>query len=219
MATVTPFHRFVEIVELAFARFIAALRLHAAALAMVSLFCSFAVYAQDVLPAPAAPGAPGGIAWVSALLQYVAVPLIPITGSLIIYVLTKLATYLHAKGDNSKVAGAFAIAVDFIETAFVHIRAGIESDLKDALADGTVDSVERQKLVDKLVSLVKAELPGSIQAILGATLGPSLETWLKGKAGQVVQAAVAEGEAKQLAANPLMVAPTSIAAPAPTSPR
>ncbi len=126
-----------------------------------------------------------------SVIAYILVPLIPALGTLIAAVLIKLATFLHAKEGNSKVAGAFAVAVDFLETAFTHVRAGIEPDIKAALADGTLDAQERAALVAKLVALVKLELPGGIMAILTKTLGPALETWLSGKAGQVVQAAVA----------------------------
>ncbi len=154
------------------------------------VLCGFAAHAQTVLVAPAAAGAPGGPAWVTALIQYCLVPAIPVLGTLTVWVLTKLATFLHTKGENSKVAGAFAVAVDFIETAFTHLRAGIEADLKLALADGTLDAKERADLVAKLVSLVKAELPGSIMGVLSGALGPSLETWLNGKAGDAIQKVV-----------------------------
>lgn len=149
----------------------------------------FAADAQTVLGNPLPAESFG-----QKVLAYVLPALVPIIGSLVIAVLTKLATFLHAKEGNSKVAGAFAIATDYIETAFVHIRAGIEADLKLALADGTLDAAERAQLVAKLVALAKAELPAGVQAILGGALGPALETWLAGRAGQVVQAAVSEGK-------------------------
>ncbi len=123
------------------------------------------------------------------MIAFVLVPLIPILGALIAAVLTKLVTFLHAKEGNSKIAGAFAIATDFVSTAFAHVRAGIESDLKLALADGTITDTERAALVAKLVALVKLELPAGMMAILSGALGPALETWLSGKADQVVRAA------------------------------
>ncbi len=161
------------------------------------LVCAFAAligvtaHAQTVLVPPTGePGAPTGPAWVTALIQYCLVPLIPVLGALAAWVLTKLAGFLHAKSDNSKIAGAFAVAVDYIETAFTHLRAGIEDDLKRALADGTLDPTERAALVAKLVSLAKAELPTGVMAILGGALGPALETWLNGKAGDAIQKVV-----------------------------
>lgn len=180
-------------------------------LASMALMFPALAFAQTVTPAPSS-----GPAWLGPVLQYIVVPLIPITGSLIVWALTELAKFLRAKGSNSKVAGAFAIAVDFFETAFVHLRAGIEGDIKDALADGTIDSTERANLVKKLVELAKAELPDGIKTILGGALGPALETWLAGKAGQVVQAAVAQGVTQTLAvaATPLV----AVTAPAPSGP-
>lgn len=145
--------------------------------------------------APVVLGAPPtGIDWGQAILKLVAL-LIPAFGALTIAALGYLTTFLRAKGRNSRIASAFAVAADYIEAAFVHVRAGIEDQLRAALADGTLDSTERAALVAKLVLLVKAELPGGIQTVLAGVLGSGLETWLSGKAGQVVQAAVDAGKA------------------------
>lgn len=152
-------------------------------------FLSFSAFAQTVLVDPTVPG-PKTAA--ESIIAYILVPLIPVLGALLAAALTKLTTYLHAKESNSKVAAAFAIATDFVSAAFTRMRAGIEPDLRMALADGSLDAMEREHLVAKLVALVKAELPAGIMAILGGALGPALETWLNGKAGQVIQAAVAE---------------------------
>lgn len=158
----------------------------AVAILFLLLAFPFGAHAQTVLveSTTATSGPPG---WVTALIQYFLVPLIPVLGGLLIAVLTKLATFLHAKEGNSKLAGAFAVAVDFIDTAFTHVRAGIEPDLKAALAEGTLDATERAALVAKLVALVKLELPSSIMGILSGALGPALETWLSGKAGDAIQ--------------------------------
>ncbi len=157
------------------------------AVAVLLVMLPASVFAQSVLVDSSAP-APKSV--VESIIAYILVPLIPIVGTLLAAALTKLVTYLHAKEANSKVAGAFAIAVDFIQAAFTHVRAGIEPDIKLALADGSLDAQERAALVAKLVELVKAQLPGGVMAVLKATLGTALETWLSGKAGEVVQAAV-----------------------------
>ncbi len=159
--------------------------------AVFSALTATVAHADVLPPAPAVPGAPTGPAWVTALVQYCLVPLIPVLGTLTAAVLAKGALYLHAKEGNSKVAGAFAIGLDYFTTAFTHIRAGIEPDLKLALADGTLDANERAALVAKLVALAKAELPGSVMGLLSKALGAGLETWLNGKAGDAVQAVVA----------------------------
>lgn len=154
------------------------------------LFCvllGFAAHAQTVIVDHPAPKTA-----LEMVIAYILVPLIPILGTLLAAALGKLVTFLHAKEGNSKIAAAFAVATDFVNTAFTHLRAGIEPDLKMALADGTLDAVERANLVTKLVALVKAELPAGLMGVLSATLGPALDTWLSGKAGQVIQAAVAE---------------------------
>ncbi len=171
-------------------------RFELAALQLVLLFTfaflvlfGFAAHAQNVLVAPAAP--PTQAAWVTTLLQYIVAPLVAVIGSMLAWVLAKLATWIHSKEANSKAAGAFAVAADYLSTAFTHLRAGIGPDLKLALADGTLDASERAELVKKLVGLAKVELPTGVLAVLGKTLGPALETWLSGRAGEVVQAVVA----------------------------
>jgi len=157
---------------------------------LLAILAPVVALAQDVLvPPPAAPGAPGGPAWVTSLLQYIVLPLIPAIGAVIVAALGKLALFLHSKEQNSKVAGVFAIATDFVENAFEHIRAGMEADFKVALADGKLDPVERAALLAKLLALVKAELPSGIQAALQAVFGAGLNTWLSGKASAVIDAA------------------------------
>jgi type IV secretory pathway TrbD component len=130
----------------------------------------------------------------SILGQIVAV-LLPVVLALVSAAAAKLVTYLHGREKESKVAAAFAIAGDFFVTAFAQLRAELEADLKAALADGTVDDAERKAMVSKLVALAKRELPTAIMAVLQAVLGLGLDTWLAGKAGLVVDTAVAHGAA------------------------
>lgn len=134
----------------------------------------------DPVPAPAP----------NLLGQLVAL-LLPVVIALVSAAAAKLVTYLHGKEKESKVAAAFAIAGDFFVTAFSHLRASLEPDLKTALADGKIDDAERKAMIDKLIALAKKELPAALMAVLQSVLGIGLDTWLSGKAGQVVDAAVA----------------------------
>ncbi len=143
----------------------------------------FAVFAQDAAPAPQP-------SVMQTLLGYILPMVVTAIGAVGTWALKQLADYLKSKSLNSRVAGAFSIAVDYLETAFTHVRAGIEPDLKLALADGTLDEKERADLVKKLVELAKAELPTSIQTVLRATLGAGFDSWLSGKAGEAVQKVV-----------------------------
>lgn len=159
---------------------------------LLAVFAPMLALAQNVLvPPPADPGAPGGPAWLTSLLQYIVAPLIPAIGTAALAAIGYLTVWLRGLGKTNKLAAAFAVATDFIEHALEHLRAGMEADFKAALADGKIDPVERAALLAKLLALVKAELPGGVMATLSAVFGAGLNTWLSGKASAMIDAAAA----------------------------
>ncbi len=145
------------------------------------------VLAQVTAPVAAQP------AWLTALLQYVVAPMLPLIGAALVGLLAKGVAFLHSKEKDSKALTALAVGADVVNAFVAHAEVAILPLIADAAKDGTITAAEGQAIKAKTLQLLKEQMPAALQATLGAVLGPALDTWLSGKLEQAVsqQGAVA----------------------------
>ena len=114
---------------------------------------------------------------------------VPLVSAAILWVFGKWAKVNY---DNTTLGKLLTQLRVMLQGFSSDITSGIQPDVAAAVADGVVTADERKMLIDKLVSLVKASAEQrfftQLQVLLGLSTGNALDTWLRGIAGDHVDA-------------------------------
>lgn len=104
--------------------------------------------------------------------------LLTLLAPLLTVLVTKAVTWLHSKEKESKLAFAGGIAGDLALAFINEAKDSLVPELKAALADGILDAVERTKLRDHLIAILKEKMPDAALKTLEAAFGAGLGSWL-----------------------------------------
>lgn len=103
------------------------------------------------------------------------------------------------------------------------VTSGMTQAVQEAAADGQITPAERAALVDKLVQLVKQSATGrflsQLESALGLATGSAFDTWLRGMAGEHIDAQIATSlpaQAKMGAATAALATAALVGSGAPT---
>lgn len=170
--------------------------------ALVAFIC----VAAPALAQDAAPAQPSPVTALQSVAKDAGPVVVDAIEALAVVLLALLSRLAHTANQSSALGRAVTIAADYISGASKHLLEGLAPEIKADLAnDGVIDAAERQHLLDKLILLVKAELPSPVQAILASGFGAGLETMLRGKIASALDAhlaTVAAGPTSAVAATP-----------------
>lgn len=161
------------------------------------------VLAQVEAPAPAEPSL------FQRIWGFVAPTLATAIGTLLVYLLGLLVTWVRSKAGESKFAAFVLPVTEAARAVVLEIDVRLKPKLAKFLEDGVLSEDEKRQLRNEAFQLLKEKLPSTLMAAGQAQLGALFDTFLKGKIEQAVieknaikattenheiQAAVAVGE-------------------------
>lgn len=129
-----------------------------------------------------------------AFLEYVLPPLATALGAATVWAVSRLATWLHSKGEESKLFRLTATVADLAHSVVAELNATLRPQLASALADGVLTPEEGAKLKAAALDVLKNKLPAGLQTLASQVFGSAVDTWLGGHIERAVSA--------QAAANP-----------------
>lgn len=152
-------------------------------LSLLLTLVSFAVFAQDTAPPPAAQSP-----ILAAVLQYVVPALITVLGPLAVWAIGQLGGFFKAKAGESKIFSVLSVVTDAAASVVAELNVTLKPQLQAALADGVLTQVEKDQLKAAALTVLKTKLPAATLASAQGMFGPMLDTWL----GGLVERAVVE---------------------------
>lgn len=135
------------------------------------------VDAGEVIPAAPPASSPKVL---ELVLQYLVAPLLPVLGGLLAFALKKLSDYLMARSAESKGALVANKLVGAAQSVVAELNATLRPELEAALADGVLTEVEKAKLKEHALQLLKTKLPADLLAAASGIFGGFLDTYLGG---------------------------------------
>lgn len=117
---------------------------------------------------------------------FVAPTLATAIGTLLVYLLGLLVTWVKSKAGESKFAAFVLPVTEAARAVVLEIDVRLKPKLAKFLEDGVLSEDEKKQLRDEAFTLLKEKLPPTLLAAGQSQLGALFETFLKGKIEQAV---------------------------------